>query len=49
MSNISLLNKVKAKRIETQRVTFSPELEDNRNTNTVKKDMLTHGIIKFTI
>lgn len=49
MSNKSKKKSVNASKIEIHKVTFSPELAESKNTGTVKKDILTHGTIKFTI
>jgi hypothetical protein len=42
-------NRPRARKIEIDRVTFSPEFDDNKNTRIVKNDMLVHGIIKLTM
>ncbi len=40
-------NKVNARRIDMQRVIFSPDFVDSENTMIVIKPKLMHGIIKF--
>ena len=38
---------LKANKIDMHNVTFSPELEESKNTKIVKNDILTQGVIKL--
>jgi hypothetical protein len=49
MSSRSKKKRVNASIIEIERVIFSPEFDDKRNTSIVRKAMLAHGTIRLTI
>jgi hypothetical protein len=48
ISNKKRKKNVNASKIEMHSVIFSPELDDNKKTRTVKNDIETHGIIRLT-
>ena len=48
MSIRSKKKRPRARKIEIESVTFSPEFDDNKNTSMVKNDMHVHGIIRLT-